>query len=141
MIEITADIRVDEAEIQLDFVRASGPGGQNVNKVSTAVQLRFDVAHSPSLPEYVRQRLFTQAGKRINKEGVLILTANRYRTQEANREDALERFVELLHSAAKRERRRKRTKPSRASVERRLQHKKMHAQKKAQRRRTSFDDR
>jgi ribosome-associated protein len=95
-------ISIDDDELQIDFVRASGPGGQNVNKVSTAAQLRFDVAHSPSLPEEVRLRLFKRAGSRITKEGVLVIDARRFRTQEQNRDDALDRFATLLRQAAKR---------------------------------------
>ena len=96
MIRINARIELDEREIQEDFVRASGPGGQNVNKVSTAVQLRFDVARSPSLPEPVRARLIALAGHRLTQEGVLILSAERYRSQRRNRDDALERLIELI---------------------------------------------
>ena len=93
MIQITNDIAIDEREIEESFVRASGPGGQNVNKLSTAVQLRFDVRRSPSLPEDVRARVERLAGRRLTQEGVLIITAQRHRTQERNRKDALERLV------------------------------------------------
>ncbi|HLO17135.1 MAG TPA: alternative ribosome rescue aminoacyl-tRNA hydrolase ArfB, partial [Anaerolineales bacterium] len=106
MIEITPSIQIDERELQIDFTRASGPGGQNVNKVATAVQLRFDVGTS-SLPEDVKARLIQLAGKRMTSEGVLLIEAKRFRTQEQNREDAIERFVELVRRSLVEPKRRK----------------------------------
>ena len=100
MIPVTAKIAIDEREIDEQFVRASGPGGQNVNKLSTAVQLRFDVRHSPSLPPEVRARLERLAGARLTRDGVLVIIAQRHRTQGRNREDALERLLELIRQAA-----------------------------------------
>ena len=100
MIQVTPDIALDESELLESFVRSSGPGGQNVNKVETAVQLRFDVRRSPSLPEGVRQRLERLAGRRLTQDGVLVLTAQRFRTQERNRQDALERLLALIREAA-----------------------------------------
>ena len=121
MITVTRDITVDESEIDERFIRASGPGGQNVNKVASAVQLRFDARHSPSLPEEVRQRLMRLAGRRLTQEGVLVITAQRHRTQEANRRDALERLVELIRRAAEPPAPRKPTKPTAGSRRRRLE--------------------
>lgn len=120
MIRVNAQIELDEREIQEDFVRASGPGGQNVNKVSTAVQLRFDVAHSPSLPDPVRARLITLAGHRLTQDGVLILSAERYRSQRRNRDDALERLIELIREACEVDKPRRPTRPTLASKKRRL---------------------
>lgn len=142
MIKITASLSLNESELHYDFVQASGPGGQNVNKVATAVQLRFDVAHSPSLPEPVRARLMRLAGSRITKEGELIINASRYRTQEANKEDAFNRLVTLIREAAQppRRRRRRATRPSHAAVERRLEKKRRQAQKKRERRSTDYKE-
>jgi ribosome-associated protein len=120
MIRVTSAIALDEAELEERFVRSSGPGGQNVNKVASAVQLRFDVRRSPSLPEGVRARLERLAGRRLTQEGVLVITAQRHRTQEANRRDALERLIELIRRAAEPPVPRKPTKPSRASRRRRV---------------------
>jgi ribosome-associated protein len=120
MIRITDAIALDEREIDESFVRAAGPGGQNVNKLTTAVQLRFDVRHSPSLPEDVRARLERLAGRRLTQEGVLIITAQRHRTQERNRQDALERLVELVQRAARPPTPRRPTRPTAAARRRRL---------------------
>ena len=120
MIRVNAQIELDEREIQEDFVRASGPGGQNVNKVSTAVQLHFDVANSPSLPEPVRARLIALAGRRLTQDGVLILSAKRYRSQRRNRDDALERLIQLIREACEVETPRRPTRPTLASKKRRL---------------------
>ena len=121
MIPVTPAIALQESEIEERFVRASGPGGQNVNKVASAVQLRFDARHSPSLPEGVRARLMRLAGRRLTLEGVLVITAQRHRTQEANRRDALERLVELIRRAAEPPVPRKPTRPPAASRRRRLE--------------------
>ncbi len=120
MISITPDIAIKESEIHFEFIRSSGPGGQNVNKVATAVQLRFNVANSPSLTEDVKKRLHHLAGKRITEKGVLIINARSYRTQERNRNDAIERLVQLIQAASQKPKPRKETKPSLASKSRRL---------------------
>ncbi|MFZ0451278.1 MAG: alternative ribosome rescue aminoacyl-tRNA hydrolase ArfB [Desulfatiglandaceae bacterium] len=137
MITLTANIAIDEKEIREEFVHASGPGGQNVNKVATAVQLRFDVVHSPSLPPDVRERIVRLAGGRITGDGVLVIDARRFRTQGQNRKDARDRLVELIRLAAERPRVRKRTKPSAASKRRRLESKRLHKEKKKLRRAVS----
>ncbi len=123
MIQITPEIAIDESEIQLEFVRSSGPGGQNVNKVATAAQLRFDAVHSPALPPDVRERLMKIAKGRINKDGILVIDAQRFRTQGANREDAIDRLINLVRKATEKPRPRVKTKPTKASKERRLESK------------------
>ncbi len=130
MIGITQDILIREEELKLDFVRSSGPGGQNVNKVATAVQLRFDVLRSPSLPADVRQRLVRIAGKRVSKEGVLLIDARRFRTQERNRQDAVQRLVRWVRRAAEKPKKRIKTKPTSASRERRLEGKRQRSETK-----------
>jgi len=120
MIRVTDGIALDESEIVESFVRSSGPGGQNVNKVATAVQLRFDARRSPSLPEAVRVRLENLAGARLTREGVVVIFADRYRTQERNRADARERLIALIRRAAIAPKPRRPTKPTHASKERRL---------------------
>jgi ribosome-associated protein len=123
VIQITSTISISENELQFDFIRASGPGGQNVNKVSSAVQLRFDIRRSPSLPLAVKERLAALAGRRLTDEGELIIQARRHRTQQANREDAVERLVDLIKQAARPPKSRRPTKPTQASREQRLKDK------------------
>jgi ribosome-associated protein len=124
MIPITPEISLDESELSESFVRASGPGGQNVNKVSSAVQLRFDVRRSPSLPNDVAIRLMALAGSRVTKDGVIVILAQRHRTQERNRADARERLFDLIRQAAVRPTPRRATKPTKASKKRRIEGKK-----------------
>ena len=121
MIRVTSRISIEEREIEESFIRASGPGGQNVNKVSSAVQLRFDVRHSPSLPDAVRARLEKLAGSRLTLDGVLILTAQAHRSQERNRQDALDRLIALIRQAAVAPIPRRPTKPTFGSKLRRLE--------------------
>lgn len=121
MIRVNDLITLDEREIEEDFVRATGPGGQNVNKVSSAVQLRFDLAHSPSLPDAVRARLKTIAGRRVSRDGVLVIQAARYRSQARNRDDALARLLDLIRRACVEDVPRRPTRPTPASRVRRLE--------------------
>ena len=139
MIAITPSLALDESEIQLEFVRAAGPGGQNVNKVATAVQLRFDVRRSPSLPAEVRSRLVKMAGRRANEDGVLVITARRYRSQERNRSDAVQRLVKMIQKAATRPRVRKETRVSLSARAARVDEKKRRGEIKRRRRRLPED--
>ena len=123
MIQVTDSISLGDDEIKLEFVQSSGPGGQNVNKLATAVQLRFDVRHSPSLPEDVRLRLERLAGKRVSEDGVLIIEARRYRTQEHNRQDAIDRLVAMIRKATEKPKPRKKTRPTAESRQKRLDEK------------------
>ena len=140
MIIVTPTIALDEGEIEEHFIRASGPGGQNVNKVATAVQLRFDVRRSPSLSDAERGRLIQLAGRRVTGQGVLVIEARRFRTQERNREDALERLLALVRAAAVAPKRRRKTKPTPASKKRRLKAKHKRGETKRLRRSVSREE-
>jgi len=133
MIDIAPGLQLDEAELEFSYILASGPGGQNVNKVATAVQLRFPVRASASLPEPVKARLVQQLGRRLTREGELVITARRFRSQERNREDAIERLVEMVRHAAQPPRKRRKTAPSRAARERRMADKRKRGERKRER--------
>lgn len=139
MIPINDRISLDDNELKFEFIRASGPGGQNVNKVSTAVRLRFDVSATESLPEDVRARLIRLAGRRVGADGVLTLHARTRRTQEANRQAAIDRLVELIQKACERPRPRRETRPTLGSKQRRLETKRRHGETKARRRSLGTD--
>jgi ribosome-associated protein len=139
-ITVTPEIAIDEREIRFEFVRATGPGGQKVNKTSSAVQLRFDVLDSPSLPEEVRSRLVVLAGRRMSEEGILVIEAKRFRSQDRNRQDAVDRLCSLIRQAARKPRRRRSTRPSSAARDRRLQEKKRRSALKKQRGRPDVRD-
>jgi len=141
MIEITDDLALDEREISETFIRASGPGGQNVNKVASAAQLRFDARHSPSLPEPVKARLLRLAGQRATQDGVIVITAQRFRSQERNRDDARERLAALIRRAAEPPKPRRKTRPSAAQREQRLTTKARRGALKARRRPVADDER
>lgn len=140
MINVTSAITIPECEVRFEYVRSSGPGGQNVNKVATAVQLRFDVARSSTLPGDVRQRLLRLAGKRVTADGILVIDARRYRTQERNRQDATDRLVGLIRKAAPPPVLRKKTRASHASRERRLTEKQRRGAVKRLRKSPGHDD-
>lgn len=140
MIEITPTLFIREDEIEEAFIRASGPGGQHVNKTSSAVQIRFDARRSPSLPNDVAIRLMKLAGQRLTSEGVIVITAQNQRSQARNREDALSRLVEMIREASVRPERRRPTKPTRASKERRLEGKSRTSTIKAKRQKMRADD-
>lgn len=131
MIEITPDIALNEAELQFTFIRSPGPGGQNVNKVATAVLLRFNVRTSVSFPEDVRLRLLSYLANRLTLQGDLIIKASRFRTQEMNKQDAIKRLVEILLRAAKVQKKRRKTKPTYSSTQKRLSTKKLHGKNKS----------
>ena len=133
MIVITSVISLDESELEEKFVRSSGPGGQNVNKVATAVQLRFDAAGSPSLPQDVKQRLLALAGRRATEDGVVVIDARGQRTQEQNRREARQRLIDLIRRAAVRPKTRRRTRPSAAARRRRLDEKRHRGETKRRR--------
>ena len=139
MIRITQSIAIDEAHIKEEFVRSSGPGGQNVNKVATAVQLRYDVTRAV-LPEDVRDRLVKLAGNRMTEAGELIISARRYRTQDRNRQDAMDRLIALVRKAIEKPKPRRKTKPTRASKERRLEQKRQRGRTKRMRGQVGRDD-
>jgi ribosome-associated protein len=133
MIKIRNKILISEEELKFAFIRSSGPGGQNVNKVSSAVQLKFDVLNSESLSEKIKSKLMSIAGRRITKDGVLIIEAKRYRTQDKNKKDAIERLITLIRKSSEIVKPRRKTKPTKASLEKRISGKKKKSQLKKQR--------
>lgn len=133
MLKITQNIEINENDLMFSFIRSSGPGGQNVNKVSTAVQLKFDLNSSDDLPEDVKLKLIKIGGKKISSKGILIIEAKRFRTQENNKSDAIERLIKLIKSAAVQEKKRIKTKPSKAVEQKRIESKKYNSQKKEKR--------
>ena len=137
---VTEQISIDEDELSFRFITGAGPGGQNVNKVATAVQLRFDARHSPSLPDDVSTRLQRLAGARLTSSGAIVIQANRFRTQERNRADAVERLLELIRRATEVPKPRRPTRPTKASKERRLEGKNRRSTLKSTRSRSAFDD-
>ncbi len=139
MLRVARDIVIDENDINISFVRASGPGGQNVNKLSTAAQLRFDLRHVALAPD-VSERLIVLAGQRMTKDGVIVIHAQRFRTQDRNRADAIDRLLELLREAAIRPKPRRATKPTFGSKTRRLEGKKRRSEVKAKRGSARYDD-
>ena len=134
MIQISPDITLDASEFEFSFIRASGPGGQNVNKVATAVQLRFNVVGSPSLPEELKTRLLARAGRRATRDGVIVIEAKRYRLQARNKEDAINRLVALITDAKKVRTPRRTTKPPRSAAHKRVEDKKVRGRLKQSRR-------
>ncbi len=140
MLNITPTIAISENEIKLDFIRSSGPGGQNVNKVATAVQLRFDVKNSPSLSDDVRTCLVRLAGRKITEHGILIIKAGRFRKQERNRQDAIDRLKKLIRKASEKPKARIKTKPTRAVKERMLSVKRHRSKIKRMRRYVSISE-
>jgi len=138
-IEVTPSIHIMEDELEFHFFHASGPGGQHVNKAATAVRLRFNIEQS-SLPDHIQRRLRVMAGNRINQAGELLITAQQHRSQRQNREDAQNQLMVLIRKAARMPRKRKKTRPSRAAMERRLEAKRRQGQKKRSRQRLSHDD-
>ena len=140
MIRVTPRISIDEREIRQRFIRASGPGGQNINKVATAVQIRFDVARSPSLPPDVRERVMRLAGTRMTKQGILVIDARRFRTQERNRQDAIDRLLALIRVAAVKPKVRRKTSPPLVAKKRRLEAKRRRSASKELRQRVSTNE-
>ncbi len=140
MIEVTPEISIEERELDWEFIRASGPGGQRVNKVASAVQLRFDIVNSPALPEPVKQRILRHEGKKVTQDGVLIINARRFRSQDKNRQDAIERLINTIRNAAVEPKLRRATKPSPGSRMRRLEIKRRQSVKKRLRKKPSLDE-
>jgi ribosome-associated protein len=140
MIEVAPGIELQEDEIEWDFIRASGPGGQKVNRSASAVQLRYDVAHSPALPEQVRSRLMRMAHNQISKGGILVLEARRHRSQDRNRQEAMEKLLKLIRRAAREPKKRMETRPTLASQRRRLQDKRKRSEKKRDRQPPLLDE-
>ncbi len=139
MLSVTKDIHIPDEEVTLSFIRSSGPGGQNVNKVSTAVQLRFDISNSPSLADEIKRRLLTIAGNRVTSDGVLVIDARNCRTQLRNKEDAVNRLVELIRQATIKPKRRVPSKPTIGSRERRLTRKRQRGELKQSRKQAEED--
>ena len=137
MIKVNTLINLDESELNFSFVKASGPGGQNVNKVATSVQLKFNVYKSANLPEEIKEKIIKNAGKKATSKGNILIEAKRYRTQEKNKTDAIERLVKLISQSAKVEKKRKRTKPTKAAAEKRIEVKKKKSSKKILRKKIS----